>query len=166
MSTDRPAADDPARPAWDTQYKAILAKLNEKITAYNADAKAYNQKIGTAAGQKIIHFTVIRSQSLLSKACVTSSLLGSIRAGMNLLLESAVENEDSNIVAGGTLQATGAVREYAEKQQELTVTFGTTQGSYTERRNWLHKGKIRKYRGVVFMTPTSRGSINGRRWKA
>ena len=72
---------------------------------------------------------------------------------MNLLLESAVENEDSNIVAGGTLQATGAVREYAEKQQELTVTFGTTQGSYTERRNWLHKGKIRKYRGVVFMTP-------------
>jgi len=153
MSTDRPAADDPARAAWDEAYKKILAKLNEKITAYNAEANAYNQKIGTAAGQKIIHFTVIRSHSILSKEHVTSSLPGSIRAGANILLNSAVENEDSNIVAGGTLRATGAVKEYAGKQQELAVTFGTTQGSYTERRSWLHKGKVRKYHGVVFMTP-------------
>ena len=153
MSTDRPAADDPARSAWDEAYKAILAKLNEKITAYNAEAKAYNQKIDTAAGQKIIHFTVIRSHSILSKEHVTSSLPGSIRAGANILLNSAVENEDSNIVAGGTLHATGAVKEDAKKQQELAVTFGTTQGSYTERRNWLHRGKVRKYHGVVFMTP-------------
>ena len=137
MSTDRPAADDPARRTWDEAYKKILAKLNEKITAYNTEAKAYNQKIGTAAGQKIIHFTVIRSHSLLSKEHVTSSLPGSIRAGANILLNSAVENEDSNIVAGGTLHATGAVKEDAQKQQELAVTFGTTQGSYTERRNWL-----------------------------
>jgi len=153
MSTDRPAADDLARSAWDEAYKKILAKLNEKITAYNAEAKAYNQKIGTAAGQKIIHFTVIRSHSILSKEHVTSSLPGSIRAGANILLNSAVENEDSNIVAGGTLHATGAVKEDAQKQQELAVTFGTTQGSYTERRNWLHRGKVRKYHGVVFMTP-------------
>ena len=153
MSTDRPAADDPARSAWDEAYKAILAKLNEKITAYNAEAKAYNQKIDTAAGQKIIHFTVIRSHSILSKEHVTSSLPGSIRAGANILLNSAVENEDSNIVAGGTLHATGAVKEDAKKQQELAVTFGTTQGSYTERRNWLHKGKVRKYHDIVFMTP-------------
>ena len=153
MSTDRPAADDPARSAWDEAYKKILAKLNEKITVYNTEAKAYNQKIGTAAGQKIIHFTVIRSHSILSKEHVTSSLPGSIRAGANILLNSAVENEDSNIVAGGTLHATGAVKEYAGKQQELAVTFGTTQGSYTERRNWLHRGKVRKYHGVVFMTP-------------
>ena len=153
MSTDRPAADDPARSAWDEAYKKILAKLNEKITAYNAEAKAYNQKIGTAAGQKIIHFTVIRSHSILSKEHVTSSLPGSIRAGANILLNSAVENEDSNIVAGGTLHATGAVKEDAKKQQELAVTFGTTQGSYTERRNWLHRGKVRKYHDIVFMTP-------------
>ena len=153
MSTDRPAADDPARSAWDEAYKAILAKLNEKITAYNAEAKAYNQKIDTAAGQKIIHFTVIRSHSILSKEHVTSSLPGSIRAGANILLNSAVENEDSNIVAGGTLHATGAVKEDAKKQQELAVTFGTTQGSYTERRNWLHRGKVRKYHDIVFMTP-------------
>ena len=153
MSTDRPAADDPARRTWDEAYKKILAKLNEKITAYNAEAKAYNQKIGTAAGQKIIHFTVIRSRSILSKEHVTSSLPGSIRAGANILLNSAVENEDSNIVAGGTLHATGAVKEDTKKQQELAATFGTTQGSYTERRNWLHRGKVRKYHGVVFMTP-------------
>ena len=153
MNTERPAADDPARAAWDTQYKGILAQLNEKITAYNAEAKAYNQKIGTAAGQKIIHFSVIRSHSLISRESVTSTLPGSILAGGNILLNSAVENDDSNIVAGRTLQALGAVKEDAAKQQELTVTFGTTQASYTERRNWLHKGKVRKYHDVVFMKP-------------
>ena len=153
MNTERPAADDPARAAWDTQYKGILAQLNEKITAYNAEATKYNQKIGTAAGQKIIHFSVIRSHSLISKERVTSSLPGSIRAGGNILLNSAVENDDSNIVAGNTLQTTGALKADAAKQQELTVTFGTTQASYTERRNWLHKGKVRKYHGIVFMTP-------------
>ena len=153
MNTERPAADDPARAAWDTQYKGILAQLNEKITAYNAEATKYNQKIGTAAGQKIIHFSVIRSHSLISRESVTSTLPGSILAGGNILLNSAVENDDSNIVAGRTLQALGAVKEDAAKQQELTVTFGTTQASYTERRNWLHKGKVRKYHGIVFMKP-------------
>jgi len=153
MNTERPAADDPARAAWDTQYKGILAQLNEKITAYNAEATKYNQKIGKAAGQKIIYFSVIRSHSLISRESVTSTLPGSILAGGNILLNSAVENDDSNIVAGRTLQALGAVKEDAAKQQELTVTFGTTQASYTERRNWLHKGKVRKYHDVVFMKP-------------
>lgn len=144
MNTERPAADDPARAAWDTQYKGILAQLNEKITAYNAEATKYNQKIGKAAGQKIIYFSVIRSHSLISRESVTSTLPGSILAGGNILLNSAVENDDSNIVAGNTLQTTGALKADAAKQQELTVTFGTTQASYTERRNWLHKGKLRK----------------------
>ena len=153
MNTERPAADDPARAAWDTQYKGILAQLNEKITAYNAEATKYNQKIGKAAGQKIIYFSVIRSHSLISRESVTSTLPGSILAGGNILLNSAVENDDSNIVAGNTLQTTGALKADAAKQQELTVTFGTTQASYTERRNWLHKGKVRKYHDVVFMKP-------------
>ena len=153
MDTERPAADDPARAAWDTQYRGILAQLNEKITAYNAEATKHNQKIGKAAGQKIIHFSVIRSHSLISSESITSSQPGSIHAGGNILLNGAVENEDSNIVAGHTLQALGAVKEDAAKQQELTVTFGTTQASYTERKNRLHKGKVRKYHDVVFMKP-------------
>ena len=153
MRTARPAADDPTRATWDSTYQAILAQLNEKITTYNAEAAAYNQRIGTAAGQKIIHFSVIRSHSLISKERVTSSLPGSIRAGGNILLNSAVENDDSNIVAGGALQATGALKADATKQQELVVSFGTTQASYTRRRSRIHKGKVRRYHSEVFMTP-------------
>ena len=153
MPTDRPAADDPARAAWDAEYRTILAQLNDKITVYNAQAEEHNKKVGTAAGQKINRFSVIRSDSLISKEHVTSSLPGRILAGGNILLNSAVENEDSNIVAGGTLHARGAVRADAAKQQELAVTFGTEQSSRTERRSRLHKGKIRKYGGIGFMTP-------------
>ena len=153
MPTDRPAAGDPARAAWDAEYRTILAQLNDKITVYNAQAEEHNKKVGTAAGQKINRFSVIRSDSLISKEHVTSSLPGRILAGGNILLNSAVENEDSNIVAGGTLHARGAVRADAAKQQEFAVTFGTEQSSRTERRSRLHKGKIRKYGGIGFMTP-------------
>ena len=153
MPTDRPAADDPARAAWDAEYRTILAQLNDKITVYNAQAEEHNKKVGTAAGQKINRFSVIRSDSLISKEHVTSSLPGRILAGGNILLNSAVENEDSNIVAGGTLHARGTVRADAAKQQEFAVTFGTEQSSRTERRSRLHKGKIRKYGGIGFMTP-------------
>ena len=153
MPTDRPAADDPARAAWDAEYRTILAQLNDKITIYNAQAAEHNEKVGTAAGQKINRFSVIRSDSLISKEHVTSSLPGRILAGGNILLNSAVENEDSNIVAGGTLHARGTVRADAAKQQEFAVTFGTEQSSRTERRSRLHKGKIRKYGDVGFMTP-------------
>ena len=130
MPTARPADDNPAaQKAWDVQYKAILTRLNEKITAYNEEAKAHNASVAEAAGQKIDNFTVIRSYSQISNEKVTSSLPGSIRAGKNILLQSDVENEDSSIIAGNTLKTTGALREDAKKQQELAVTFGTTQGN-------------------------------------
>ena len=47
----------------------------------------------------------------------------------------------------------GALTENAHLQQEQTVTLGTTRGSYTERRSWLHKGKVRKFHSKVYMTP-------------
>ena len=47
MPTDRPAADDPARAAWDAEYRTILAQLNDKITVYNAQAEEHNKKVGT-----------------------------------------------------------------------------------------------------------------------
>ena len=154
MPTARPADDNPAaQKAWDVQYKAILTRLNEKITAYNEEAKAHNASVDEAAGQKIDNFTVIRSYSQISNEKVTSSLPGSIRAGKNILLQSDVENEDSSIIAGNTLKTTGALREDAKKQQELAVTFGTTQGSYTRRGGWLHPGRERRYNSQVFMTP-------------
>ena len=76
-----------------------------------------------------------------------------IRAGSSITLHGGMENTDSTISAGGTLRMEGALTEHAHMQQEQTVTLGTTQGSYTGRRNWLHRGKIRKFHGKVYMTP-------------
>ena len=153
MDSARPADGDPAQAAWDAQYKGILAKLNEKLTAYNDEAKAYNTSVAEAAGQKIDNFTIIRSRSQISKEKVTSSLPGSIRAGANIFFNSAVDNEDSSITAGGTLRAAGTLQEDAKKQQEIAISFGTTQGSYTYKRGWPHKARRRGYHSEVFMTP-------------
>ena len=139
MSTPRPAHGDPAQAAWDAQYKTILAELNKKIDALEEQA--------------IHHHTIIRSTATISRETVTSSLPGSIRAGRNILLNGNVENEDSNIVAGGTLQALGTVRADAQKQQELVFTTGTTQFTYTKKKGGLHKGRRRVYDKEVFMTP-------------
>ena len=88
-----------------------------------------------------------------SKETVTSSLPAAIRAGNNITLHGDTENTDSAISAGGTLRMDGALTENAHMQQEQAVTLGTTRGSYTERRNWLHRGKVRKFHSKVYMTP-------------
>ena len=153
MSTPRPKNGDPAQAAWDTQYQGILAQLNEKIAAHNEEAKKYNAPIEEAAGQKIHHLTFIETYAQTSEEQVTSSMPGNIRAGGSIELHGDTINKDSNIIAGGTLHTTGALTQEAKKQQAQTVALGTTQASYTERRNWLHKGHVRKYRSHVFMTP-------------
>ena len=153
MNTPRPKNGDPAQAAWDTQYQGILAQLNEKIAAHNEAAKKYNAPIEEAAGQKIHHLTFIETYAQTSEEQVTSSMPGNIRAGGSIELHGDTVNKDSNIIAGGTLHTTGALTQEAKKQQAQTVALGTTQGSYTERRNWLHKGHVRKYRSHVFMTP-------------
>ena len=62
-------------------------------------------------------------------------------------------NENSQLTAGTTLTATGRVDNIAKENQERTVTFGTTQGSYTYKRKWPHKSRRRGYNSEVFMTP-------------
>ncbi|WP_296916367.1 hypothetical protein [uncultured Megasphaera sp.] len=47
-------------------------------------------------------------------------------------------NENNQLTAGTTLTATGRVDNIAKENQERTVTFGTTQGSYTYKRKWPH----------------------------
>ena len=153
MSSPRPALGDPARAAWDAQYHIILDTLNTKIDAYNAEAEAYNRRVAQAAGQKIHLLTFIETANVHSAEAVTSSLPAAIRAGNNVTLHGDTANTDSTISAGETLRTDGALTENAHQQQEQTVTLGTTQGSYTARRNWLHKGKVRKYHGTSFMTP-------------
>ena len=153
MSSPRPALGDPARAAWDAQYRIILDTLNTKIDAYNAEAEAYNRRVAQAAGQKIFLLTFIETANVHSAETVTSSLPAAIRAGNNVTLHGDTANTDSTISAGETLRTDGALTENAHQQQEQTVTLGTTQGSYTARRNWLHKGKVRKYHGTSFMTP-------------
>ena len=153
MASPRPAHGDPAQAAWDAQYRNILATLNEKIDAYNGEAEEYNRTTAQAAGQKINLLTFIETADVHSKETVTSSLPAVIRAGNNITLHGDTENTDSTISAGGTLRADGALTENAHMQQEQTVTLGTTRGSYTERRNWLHRGKVRKFHSKVYMTP-------------
>ena len=154
MQTDRPKQDAAAQAAWDAQYLQLIEELNVKLRAYNAENEAYNSQFASAAGQKIKRHTFINTTSQISRESVTSSLPGAIHAGGNILLNSALENEDSNIVAGGTLHATGAIKADALKQQELSVTFGTTQFTWTEKRRWYQRPRYRrKYGDVVFMTP-------------
>ena len=153
MSSPRPAHGDSAQAAWDAQYRIILDTLNTKIDAYNAEAEAYNRRVTQAAGQKIHLLTFIETANVHSAEAVTSSLPAVIRAGNNVTLRGDTANTDSTISAGETLRTDGALTENAHQQQEQTVTIGTTQGSYTARRNWLHKGKVRKYHGTSFMTP-------------
>ena len=153
MSSPRPAHGDPARAAWDAQYRIILDTLNTKIDAYNAEAEAYNRRVAQASGQKIYLLTFIETANVHSAEAVTSSLPAVIRAGNNVTLHGDTANTDSTISAGVTLRTDGALTENAHQQQEQTVTIGTTQGSYTARRSRLHKGKVRKYHGTSFMTP-------------
>ena len=153
MSSPRPAHGDPARAAWDAQYRIILDTLNTKIDAYNAEAEAYNRRVAQASGQKIYLMTFIETANVHSAEAVTSSLPAVIRAGNNVTLHGDTANTDSTISAGETLRTDGALTENAHQQQEQTVTIGTTQGSYTARRSRLHKGKVRKYHGTSFMTP-------------
>ena len=152
MSSPRPAHGDPARAAWDAQYRIILDTLNTKIDAYNAEAEAYNRRVAQAAGQKIDLLTFIETADVHSAEAVTSSLPAVIRAGNNIALHGDTENTDSTISAGGTLRIDGALTENAHQQQEQTVTLGTTRGSYTKVPRF-HKGRSRYYNSRVYMTP-------------
>ena len=153
MNTPRPKNGDPAQAAWDTQYQGILAQLNEKIAAHNEAAKKYNAPIEEAAGQKIDLLTVIETYAQTSEEQVTSSMPGNIRAGGSIELHGDTVNKDSNIIAGGTLHTTGALTQEAKKQQAQTIALGTTQFSYTRRPPWPRKGRQRRYKSPVFMTP-------------
>ena len=153
MNTPRPKNGDPAQAAWDTQYQGILAQLNEKIAAHNEEAQKYNAPIEEAAGQKIDLLTVIETYAQTSEEQVTSSMPGNIRAGGSIELHGDTVNKDSNIIAGGTLHTTGALTQEAKKQQAQTVALGTTQFSYTRRPPWPRKGRQRRYKSPVFMTP-------------
>jgi len=153
MNTPRPKNGDPAQAAWDTQYQGILAELNEKIAAHNEEAKKYNAPIEEAAGQKIHHLTFIETYAQTSEEQVTSSMPGNIRAGGSIELHGDTVNKDSNIIAGGTLHTTGALTQEAKKQQAQTIALGTTQFSYTRRPPWPRKGRQRRYKSPVFMTP-------------
>ncbi|EHG25164.1 hemagglutinin repeat-containing protein [Selenomonas noxia] len=153
MNTPRPKNGDPAQAAWDTQYQGILAELNEKIAAHNEAAKKYNAPIEEAARQKIHLLTFIETYTQTSEEKVTSSMPGNIRAGGSIELHGDTVNKDSNIIAGGTLHTTGALTQEAKKQQAQTVTLGTTQFSYTRKPPRPRKGRQRRSKSRVFMTP-------------
>lgn len=131
----------------------MLAELDKKVTAHNQEAEAHNAALGLADSQKINNYTIIRSHSQTSHEEVTSTNAGVIRSGQAMTLKGDVTNENSQLTAGTTLTATGRVDNIAKENQERTVTFGTTQGSYTYKRKRPHKSRRRGYNSEVFMTP-------------
>lgn len=153
MATSRPETAGDAQNAWDSQFQTLLNQLDEKITAYNAQAERHNAALGLTDTQKINNYTIIRSHSQTSHEEVQSTNAGVIRSGQAMKLDGAVYNTNSQITAGTTLAASGTVVNISKENQERTVTFGTTQGSYTYKRHWPHKSRRRGYNSEVFMTP-------------
>ena len=154
MTTPRPAQGDPKQAEWDKEYKTILDTLNVKIEEYNKKAEAYNQSIGAVESAKIKLYTIIRQKEYTSHEEVTTTNAGEITSGKDMALTGNVTNENSCIIAGGSMDVKGKVDNIAKENQEMTITFGTTQESYTKKKKWPHKAWRRHYRDQIFMTPT------------
>ena len=153
MTSARPEEAGVAQTDWDTRFNALLEQLQTKITEHNAEAEKHNAALGIADSQKIDPYTIIRTHSQTSENVVQSTNAGVIRSGADMTINGDLRNENSQMAAGNTMTATGKVENVAKENQELTVTFGTTQGSYTYKRSWPHKSRRRKYNDEVFMTP-------------
>ena len=154
MTSPRPSYDDPKQAEWDAQYKGILETLNTKIRAYNEEAEKENNSHGAIGSYKIKNYTIIRTTTHTSEKQVQETRAGQVASGKHMTLTGNVINENSRITAGASLSTTGSSLENkAEQNQVQSVTFGTTQESYTKRKPRPHKAWRRHYRGQVFMTP-------------
>ena len=155
MTSPRPSYDDPPKQAeWDAQYKGILETLNTKIRAYNEEAEKENNSHGAIGSYKIKNYTIIRTTTHTSEKQVQETRAGQVASGKHMTLTGNVINENSRITAGASLSTTGgSLENKAEQNQVQSVTFGTTQESYTKRKPRPHKAWRRHYRRQVFMTP-------------
>ena len=154
MNRPRPTEPGPEQEQWDAENKIVFQKLNEKIDAYNKEAETYNASMGTVRTYQVHPYTYIRTHHYTSKNDVQETREATMRSGGDMTLTGAVVNENSRIVAGGTLTHTGgAVTNTETKKQIQTDTFGTTQFSYTYRRKRPHKSRRRAYQAEVFKTP-------------
>ena len=97
--------------------------------------------------------TFIHTKTQTSENIVRMTNAGVIESGGNLTIQGNLKNDNSQVVAGKHLSITGATDNIAAQTDRRTVTFGYTRASYTDRRNRIHKGHVRKYRSAVFMTP-------------
>ena len=154
MTSPRPSYDDPKQAEWDAQYKGILETLNTKIRAYNEEAEKENNSHGAIGSYKIKNYTIIRTTTHTSEKQVQETRAGQVASGKHMTLTGNVINENSRITAGASLSTTGgSLENKAEQNQVQSVTFGTTQESYTKRKPRPHKAWRRHYRRQVFMTP-------------
>ena len=154
MTSPRPSYDNPKQAEWDAQYKGILETLNTKIRAYNEEAEKENNSHGAIGSYKIKNYTIIRTTTHTSEKQVQETRAGQVASGKHMTLTGNVINENSRITAGASLSTTGgSLENKAEQNQVQSVTFGTTQESYTKRKPRPHKAWRRHYRRQVFMTP-------------
>ncbi|BEU87584.1 hypothetical protein TAMA11512_10480 [Selenomonas sp. TAMA-11512] len=154
METARPEEEGARRDAWDASYRQKLEELDEKITAHNEQAESYNAQLYGIGSHKIHTYTTIRSRSETSENVVMTSEPGIIQSGKDIAVRGQLTNANSRLVAGDTLSVTdGSVENRSKEQERRTVTFGTTEASYTKKKGGFHRGRVRRHSGQVFMTP-------------
>ncbi len=144
--------ENPERIRIDQEGHEERGQAFDKSEFWDLD-NGYGAHHGNVPGS-IQNLTFLRSRSQTSWDEVTASAPGLIAGGENLTLAGNVRNENSRILAGKTLAAAGGsfLNESAQARKR-TITFGETQGSYTERRSRWHPGHVRKYHDAVMLTP-------------
>ncbi len=98
-------------------------------------------------------YTIIDSSSQTSEDKVTLNQPAKLAAGKDMTLQGNVQNDNSWLTATDTITIKGNFKQEGAQKQVRTVTFGTTQGSYTYKRKFPHKSRRRGYGAVTFMTP-------------
>jgi len=135
---------------WTAQYRASLDQLSAKIDAYNAEVNEDNRR------EHFEDYTLYDVTTTTSQTNVVSTAPGKILSGGDMVLQGAVTNRDSTIVAGGSLTVVGPDIHNEATQGTKTTSFsGTTQFSHVESCGFLGGDHCRDTDGAVAYNPPS-----------
>lgn len=112
---------------WSTAYEATLDALAGQIDSYNASVREDNRL------DQFEDYTWYKVTATSSHTEVVSSAPAQILSGGNMALNGSVTNQDSQIVAGGTLGIFGpTVRNLATQGENRTTYNGTAEFTHVD----------------------------------
>ncbi|WP_050978194.1 hemagglutinin repeat-containing protein [Bordetella petrii] len=124
-------------------YQAPYAKLNQRISAFNADFDA----------RMVKNITIYRVNEIITESRTVSTDPGKILVGGDASLAGAVINDKSQIAAGGTLAVDGpAIQNIGATGERRVVLKGTATRSYEEDDEREYE-PAQPYTGAVSVTP-------------